>query len=65
MAVDLRDSDMAQGSKTADKDAIGAIRQNLTQEGSIKYEERVVKQFSETLDAVEEFVKCNMVLVGR
>ncbi|KAL9242909.1 hypothetical protein vseg_016866 [Gypsophila vaccaria] len=65
VAVDLSDSDNGKDSKAADEDAIGAIKQNLTTDGSVKLEERVVKTFTDTVDTVKEFIKCNMVLVGR
>ncbi|KAH9617980.1 hypothetical protein KSS87_011359 [Heliosperma pusillum] len=65
VAVDLSGSDDGKHSKAADEDAIADIQQKVANDGSVKYEERVVKSFSETVDIVKESIKCNMVLVGR
>ncbi|XP_074264946.1 cation/H(+) antiporter 18-like [Silene latifolia] len=65
VAVDLSGGGDGKDSKSADEDAIADIQQNVTKDGSVKYEERVVKAFSDTVDIVKEFIKCNMVLVGR
>ncbi|KAK9668355.1 hypothetical protein RND81_13G054600 [Saponaria officinalis] len=65
VAINLSDTDNGKDSKAVDEDAIGAIKSNLTKDGSVKYEERVVKAFSDTVETVKEFVKCNMILVGR
>ncbi|KAK9698508.1 hypothetical protein RND81_08G109700 [Saponaria officinalis] len=57
--------DLSQDSKTADNDAISGVQKKVSQDGSVKYEERVVKVVSDTVNVVKEFVKCNMILVGR
>ncbi|XP_057521570.1 cation/H(+) antiporter 18-like [Amaranthus tricolor] len=64
VAIDMN-SPSPGDSKTTDKEIIDAITQKVTKDGSIKYEERVVKTSSETIQIVKEFSRCNMVLVGR
>ncbi|KNA05520.1 hypothetical protein SOVF_189570 [Spinacia oleracea] len=66
VAIDEGDKGSSNGdSNTADEEAINAIKQKLTRDGSIKYEERAVNATSDTVDIVKEFSRCNMVLVGR
>ncbi|KAL9230979.1 hypothetical protein vseg_006259 [Gypsophila vaccaria] len=57
--------DLSKDSKTADEDAITGVQMKLSEDGSVKYEERVVKAVSDTVNVVKEFSKCNMILVGR
>ncbi|XP_021771441.1 cation/H(+) antiporter 18-like [Chenopodium quinoa] len=66
VAVDVSDSSSCSAhSKAPDEEAINAIKQKLSKNGSVKYEEREVKTNSETVEIIKEFSRCHMVLVGR
>lgn len=53
------------GNSSLDELLLGEIRQKTNDEGSIKYEERQVKNGAEIADVIREFSRCNLFLVGR
>lgn len=64
--IDVSDSSSSNGdTKAVDEEAINAIKQKVSEDGSVKYEERVVRVNTDTVDIVKEFSRCNMILVGR
>ncbi|XP_010676379.2 cation/H(+) antiporter 18 [Beta vulgaris subsp. vulgaris] len=65
VAIDVSDSSTGKDSKAADEEVIDVIKQKVSKDGSIKYEERVVKGSSDTSNVIKEFSRCNLVLVGR
>lgn len=68
VALDISDSkgnNTNSQSKEADEEALNALKEKLSKDGSVKYEEKVVKACSETINIVKEFSHCNMIMVGR
>lgn len=52
-------------SSTTNEEILSEVKNKVSKDGSIRYEERVVKNSSETIEVVKEFSHCNMFLVGR
>ncbi|CAN4127274.1 unnamed protein product [Withania somnifera] len=48
-----------------DEVVISSLKQRISTDGSIKYEERTVKDAGETLEAIKSHNRCNLFLVGR
>lgn len=48
-----------------DEVVISGLKQRTSKDGSIKYEERSVKDAAETIEAIKSFNRCNLFLVGR
>ncbi|CAO2837692.1 unnamed protein product [Amaranthus hypochondriacus] len=65
LAINVSETGTYADSKIADEEALNGIKHRVTKEGSIKYEERIVKASSDTVEIVKEFCRCNLVLVGR
>ncbi|XP_057518915.1 cation/H(+) antiporter 18-like isoform X2 [Amaranthus tricolor] len=65
LAINVSETGSYPDSKIADEEALNGIKQRVTKDGSIKYEERIVKASSDTVEIVKEFCLCNLVLVGR
>ncbi|KNA05519.1 hypothetical protein SOVF_189560 [Spinacia oleracea] len=65
VAIDVNDGSSNGGSKSGDEEVIDAVKQKISKDGSIKYEERVVRATCDTINTIKEFSRCNMVLVGR
>ena len=51
-------------SESADKSVLDEIK-NVSDDNSIKFQERVVNSARETVEAVREFSRCNLFVVGR
>ncbi|KAK2664201.1 hypothetical protein Ddye_002775 [Dipteronia dyeriana] len=58
------DSDTPPGNST-DEIFLAEIKQKFSYSESVRFEERTVRNTSETVDVIKEFNKCNMFLVGR
>ncbi|OMO85091.1 Cation/H+ exchanger [Corchorus olitorius] len=50
---------------STDEQFLMEFQKKISSNSSISYEERVVKNSSETIEAIQEFSRCNLFLVGR
>ena len=48
-----------------DEKSLSELKQKISKNKSIKYEQRIVQNSSETIEAIRDFSKCNLFLVGR
>ncbi|GAB2273796.1 Cation/H(+) antiporter 18 [Dionaea muscipula] len=64
VAVEIK-KDVDDNDNSDDEDILAQVKERASANESIKYEERVVKNSNETVDAIREFCKCNLFLVGR
>ncbi|WOG86336.1 hypothetical protein DCAR_0205538 [Daucus carota subsp. sativus] len=48
-----------------DDEILDAYKKNVSEDTSITYEERVVNNAAETIEAIREYNRCNLFLVGR
>ncbi|BFG31859.1 hypothetical protein CerSpe_181330 [Prunus speciosa] len=62
--VDINDGSNASAGPGNEK-LIAELKQKISNDGSIKYEERTVRNAAETTDLIREFNRCNLFLVGR
>ncbi|KAH0646051.1 hypothetical protein KY284_033935 [Solanum tuberosum] len=51
--------------KPEDEVVISRLKESISTDGSIKYEERTVKDATELIEATKSYNKCNLFLVGR
>ncbi|XP_021757593.1 cation/H(+) antiporter 18-like [Chenopodium quinoa] len=68
VALDIIDSSSTGNkgdSRASDEEAINAVKQKVSDGGSVRYEERVVTENSDTVSIIKECSRCTMVLVGR
>lgn len=70
--VNIKDSGISSnsihpvGKSVNDEEFLADIQKKVSSDGSIKYEERVVRNVGETIEVVKEFGRrCNLFLVGR
>ena len=57
--------EVVNGNSTPDEDCLSELKQKTNKDGSIKYEEKVVRSTAETIAAIREASFCNLFLVGR
>ncbi|CAN0910403.1 Cation/H(+) antiporter 18 [Linum grandiflorum] len=66
VTVDLNDgSDSFGATGMSDEEYLAEFRKRSSGDGSIRYEEKVVKNPVETAESIRGFSKCNLFLVGR
>ncbi|KAK9282889.1 hypothetical protein L1049_011114 [Liquidambar formosana] len=61
--VDMNDKCNTKGS--LEEEFLAEFKKKISDESSIKYEEKAVRNAAETIDVVREFARCNVFLVGR
>ncbi|KAL5551896.1 hypothetical protein UlMin_002072 [Ulmus minor] len=52
-------------SEQQDETVISELKQKISNDSSIQYEERVVRNSTEIIEAIREYSRCNLFLVGR
>ncbi|KAJ6703512.1 CATION/H + ANTIPORTER [Salix viminalis] len=62
--VDIND-DHNVSTESTDKECIAEFEKIISNDSSVKYEERIVNNAAETVEAAKEFSRCNLFLVGR
>ncbi|XP_042951668.1 cation/H(+) antiporter 18-like isoform X1 [Carya illinoinensis] len=50
---------------SGDEKLISEFKKKILNDTSIKFEERIIRNAAETIDAIREFSRCNLFLVGR
>ncbi|KAG5539588.1 hypothetical protein RHGRI_019954 [Rhododendron griersonianum] len=51
--------------KSADEHFLAEFKEKIVNDGSVRYEERAVRNGAEAVEAIRELSRCNMFLVGR
>ncbi|CAK7335645.1 unnamed protein product [Dovyalis caffra] len=62
--VDIND-DYNVSAESTDDEFIAEFKKKISNDSSVKYEERVANNAAETFEAAKEFSRCNLFLVGR
>ncbi|KAM7531367.1 hypothetical protein LguiB_034777 [Lonicera macranthoides] len=62
--LDMNDFDIAEA-RAADEEVVAQFKEKISNDGSIKYEERVVGDAKEVVKVIREYNHCNLFLVGR
>jgi hypothetical protein len=64
VTVDMNDFNNAEA-RAVDDEVINELKTNISTNSTIKYEERIVGRGEETRNAIREYSRCNLFLVGR
>ncbi|KAL0371881.1 UNVERIFIED_CONTAM: Cation/H(+) antiporter 18 [Sesamum calycinum] len=64
-SVQLEINDQHGPEVTPDEEFLAEFKQKVSQDGSIKYEEIVVSNAAETVDAINKYNRCNLFVIGR
>lgn len=64
ISVDMNDFTKAE-ERAIDEEVITEFKKKLTKNKSIQYEEKIVSNAAETVEAIQSYNRCNMFLVGR
>lgn len=62
--VDIND-DRNVSTESTDDEFIAEFKKKIAKDSSVKYEERIVNNAAETVEAAKDFSRCNLFLVGR
>ncbi|KAJ6943584.1 cation/H(+) antiporter 18-like [Populus alba x Populus x berolinensis] len=62
--VDIND-DRNVSTESTDDEFIAEFKKKIAKDSSVKYEERIVSNAAETVEAAKDFSRCNLFLVGR
>ncbi|XP_034710239.1 cation/H(+) antiporter 18-like [Vitis riparia] len=57
--------ELVDGNSKPDEECLAELKQKISKDGSIKYEEKEVRSAAETIAAIREASFCNLFLVGR
>ncbi|KAI5655385.1 hypothetical protein M9H77_32572 [Catharanthus roseus] len=55
----------AEATNSEDEEFISDFKANIQKDGSIKFEEKIVKDAAETIEVIRSYNRCNLFLVGR
>lgn len=63
--IDMHSKDDTNTSTLMDQKVLMEFNAKKIDDESIRYEERTVNKYNETIEVIREFSKCNLILVGR
>lgn len=65
ISIDI-DENSRQEARSEDEEFLSGFKQNIhTDDGSMKYEEKIVKSSAEAVEVIRSYSRCNLFLVGR
>ncbi|CAA2938511.1 cation H(+) antiporter 18-like [Olea europaea subsp. europaea] len=62
--LDINDQDRPEA-RSEDEEFLAEVKEKVSNDSSIKFEEKMIKDAQETIDVIRSYSRCNLFLVGR
>ncbi|KAJ8526976.1 hypothetical protein K7X08_029453 [Anisodus acutangulus] len=63
--VEMNNNSTSPEARSEDEEFLADVKHKSSMDGSIKFEERIVKDVQGTIETIREYNRCNLFLVGR